>query len=354
MIENIKNNDNYTKRLIPFYVISIILHLIFLGMTFAYSSIANASNEFKTTVYEGGNDTGIDKESGTPMDDNKEASVKRKKIFRVDYFNTLLLEKPIKVKPIIKPKPVPEIPKPVKPHPIQPPESDQIPIETNLDIENVEKTGIILTFEELQKEGIVLQFPPYIFDIIPYNDQNWQSFRSLACSGHDIIYFLADISKKDGFEEYFKWAAFWDFLFSMDAVKDPPTPIGIAEIIEDPYFLTPQMASDALRMRIETMEYNVPTYKNFNFLDINGQILAPLDIEELELPIVFLVDHQGYVRLKLEGRIEDIPLDHVKKAVGVIKKMWNMNDIESALAIAAIISYQQKLENEKKNDSDVN
>ncbi|MBU1022787.1 hypothetical protein KKB99_00780, partial [bacterium] len=119
-------------------------------------------------------------------------------------------------------------------------------------------------------------------------------------------------------------------------------------------FLTPQMASDALRMRIETMEYNVPTYKNFNFLDINGQILAPLDIEELELPIVFLVDHQGYVRLKLEGRIEDIPLDHVKKAVGVIKKMWNMNDIESALAIAAIISYQQKLENEKKNDSDVN
>ncbi|MBU1023638.1 hypothetical protein KKB99_05030, partial [bacterium] len=74
MIENIKNNDNYTKRLIPFYVISIILHLIFLGMTFAYSSIANASNEFKTTVYEGGNDTGIDKESGTPMDDNKEAS----------------------------------------------------------------------------------------------------------------------------------------------------------------------------------------------------------------------------------------------------------------------------------------
>ena len=335
-------------------MISIVLHVIFLGMTLAYSSIANANSDFNTTIYEGGKDIGIDEETGNPMDDNQKVNVTRKKIFRVDYFNTLRLEKPISIKPVVKPKPVPEIARPVKPIPIQPEIPIELPGEPNLELKEPEQTGSILTYEELKKDGLVLRFPRYNFDMIPYNEDKWASFKSTSCRGHDIIYFVADISKKDGFEEYFKWSKFWDFLLSKDVVKDPPTPIGIAELIEDPYFLTPEMASDALRRRIETIEYKVPVYKKFNFLDVKGQILEALEIEELEHPMVFLVDHQGYVRLKLEGSIENIPLEDIKKAVRVIKNMWDMNELEAAFATAAIVSYQQKLENEKKNDPDLN
>jgi hypothetical protein len=346
--------NNYPRRLIVFYVISIVLHVVFLGGNIMYSSIFVTDGDFSITTYQAGSDENIEEISGNPLDSDEQIKSTRRKIYRVDYFNTLLLETPIKNKI------VPEPPKPIEPvipdkpvEPVKPESPTDDPSEIGEDSESLiadELVGSIMTFDELKESGNSLHFPPYVFDLIPHNENDWISFRSRSCKGHDIVYFMADISKKNGFEEYFEWAVFWDSILSMPGVKDPPTPIGIAQIIEDPYFLTPQLASDAMKRRIEKLEYNEALYRNYNFIDVNGQVLDALGIEELPMPQVYFVDYQGYVRLKLEGRIQDIPIDQMKKAVLVIKELWDMNEIESAFATAAIISYQQKIINEKKNE----
>ena len=341
--------------MVVFYIISIILHVIFLGGNIAYSSIFARDGDFSVTTYQAGSGENIEEKTGNPLDSDEQIETTRRKIYRVDYFNTLLLETPIENKIVAAP-PEPAIAS-IPDKPIEPakPELHTGSItETDNETESLiatDFTGSILTFDELNENGKTLLFPPYVFNMIPHNENEWISFKSRSCRGYDIVYFIADISKQDGFEEYFEWAMFWDFLLSMKGVKDPPTPIGIAELIEDPYFLTPQLASDALKSRIENLEYKAPVYRNYNFIDVGGQILEPLGIEELPRPQVYLVDHKGYVRLKMDGRIKDIPMEHMRKAVAVIKELWNMNDIEAAFATAAIISYQQKIINEAKSET---
>ena len=75
------------------------------------------------------------------------------------------------------------------------------------------------------------------------------------------------------------------------------------------------------KRRLEKLEYNQPKYKRYNFIDIDNQIPSQLGVEELNSPLVYLVDHQGYVRLKLEGRISDIQPGQIKNAIGVIAKI---------------------------------
>lgn len=347
--------NNYPRRLVAFYIISIFLHVVFLGGNIAWSSIFVKDGDFSVTTYESGIDDSIEEKTGNPLDSDETVKTTRRKIYRVDYFNTLLLEVPITNK--ISPEPTKPVVAVIPEKPIEP-VKPELPIEKPVEIKpeiNSEKEpdflGSILTFDELKESGNTLLFPPYEFNVIPHNEHNWKSFKSRSCRGYDVVYFIADISKQDGFEEYFEWAELWDFLLSMEGVQDPPTPIGIAELIEDPYFLTPQIASDAMKSRIGNMEYKTPIYKNYNFIDVDGQILEALDIEELPRPQVYLVDHTGHVRLKLDGRIKDIPIEHMRKAVGVIKKLWDMNDLEAAFATAAIMSYQQKIINEAKSES---
>lgn len=354
MNDNFEILNNYPRRLVVFYIISIILHVIFLGGNIAYSSIFVTDGHFSITTYQAGSDENIEEKSGNPLDSDDQIKSTRRRIYRVDYFNTLLLETPIKNKIVPKPpKPVEAV---IPDKPVEPAKPESLTDDSS-EINNgsesliaLELPGSIMTFDELKESGNSLHFPPYVFDLIPYNENNWISFNSRSCKGHDIVYFMADISKMDGFEEYFEWAVFWDYLLSLHGVQDPPTPIGIAQIIEDPYFLTPQLASDAMKRRIEKLEYKVPLYRNYNFIDVNGQVLDELGIEELPMPQVYLVDYQGFARLKLEGRIQDIPIDQMKKAVLVIKELWDMSEIEAAFASAAIISYQQKIINEKKNE----
>jgi len=200
----------------------------------------------------------------------------------------------------------------------------------------------------METTGEPLAFPEYLFTMIPYNEKKWVYFSSQACKGYDMVYFVVDISKKDGFKEYFEWARFLDFLLSIKGVQDPPTPVGIAEILEDPYFLTPDLAADAMRRELEKEEFKTPAYRDFNFVDFQGQIVNTLKISELPLPQVYFVDYTGAVRLKIEGRISEIPMDQIRKALGVIKDIWGMTDLETALATGAVISYQQNLEKEKK------
>lgn len=339
-------NDNYNSRLIPFFAISIFVHAMCIVLSFVISSNALSSNTLSVTKFMAGTNTTTEKEPGSPQSPDGPTKTTRQKIFRVDYINTLRLDIP--VQDVIKPTPViimkPTIEKLVVKPVIDLPENS-VP---KIDPDEILPDGRVLTMEELDTAGETLKFPPYTFKDIPYNPNSWQTFSSVKCYGYDILYFIADISKKDGFEEYFEWATFWDYLFSIDGVADPPWPLGIAEIIEDPYFLTPDMASEALRMRIERLDYKKLEYKNYNFLDVEGQVLSQLNITELENPRVYLVDRDGYVRLLLEGRISDVPIMDINKAVGAIAEIWGMTNIETALATAAVISYQQKLIDEQK------
>jgi hypothetical protein len=341
-------SDNYNSRLFPFFVVSIIAHAIIISLSLAISSSAFSKNTLSVTKFLAGTDSSTEKKHGSPQAGDDQIKT-RQKIFRVDYINTLRLDIPVSA--VIKPSPA-VVKKPldvnpvVKPVPVKPVNTDDsIP---KVDSTEIKPIGKVLTKEELETNGQTLKFPPFTFKDIPYNENKWQTFSSFSCRGYDILYFIVDISKKDGFEEYFEWATFWDYLFSIEGVADPPTPIGIAEIIEDPYFLTPDMASDALRMRIEKLDYKIPTYKNYNFLDVDGQVLNQLEIQELENPRIYLVDRDGYVRLLLEGRIADVPIMDINKAVGAIAELWGMTNVETALATAAVISYQQKLVDEQK------
>ena len=348
MIKNQEYPDRYTRRLLPFVLLSIMVHLVILGGSLAYASLTGSDKGIKLTVYEPFDNPGdIKKQSGHPGDENDPSKITRHRIYRVDYFKTLLIENPIKqiapkiIKSITPPKPAAKpIPKAVIP-------SEKSAEEKSSD-EIVNPAGKVFLQNEMETTGEPLAFPEYLFTMIPYNEKKWVYFSSQACKGYDMVYFVVDISKKDGFKEYFEWARFLDFLLSIKGVQDPPTPVGIAEILEDPYFLTPDLAADAMRRELEKEEFKTPAYRDFNFVDFQGQIVNTLKISELPLPQVYFVDYTGAVRLKIEGRISEIPMDQIRKALGVIKDIWGMTDLETALATGAVISYQQNLEKEKK------
>jgi len=341
-------SDRYLLSLIPFFVISVFIHVLLLGGGIAYASLTISGEGVSITSFAApsGSDS-TDRKTGTPGGEEEDLKKVRQKIYRVDYFSKLLVEKIVKSsdKPIAKPKIVKKPIESIKPIEKVEKAIPSVPIEP---ASNEKEMGKVFIGSELTKQGEVLYFPPYQFTLIPYNEGNWLYFPSHKCIGYLIVYFVVDITKRDGFEEYFEWVNFFDYLFSIQGVKSPPTPIGIAEIIEDPYTLTPELWADAIRRRLESEELKLPIYKKFNFIDVQGQILPELQITELPRPQVYFVDDAGAVRMKLEGRIGDIKLDEVRKALSIIKDMWGMTDIEAALAVAAILSYQQKLNDEDK------
>jgi hypothetical protein len=344
--------DSYFRKLIPFYVVSILLHVVFLGGSVAYSTILNkGGGPTSAMVYPTNPDAKITEQSGKPGQSNQVSEPTRKRIFKINYFNTVKLEIPIIEKPKISAILKPEIKKPADQKPVTDPNRIEKPVPDrsgNPDEESNIPSGFIWTEDELSKEPLV--FPSYRFDHIPYNPDNWDIFYSTWCYRYDVVYFMADISKKNGFEEYFEWAKFWDYLLTLEGAANPPTPIGIAEMIQDPYYLTSDLAVDSMTRRLEKLEYKNPDHKKYNFIDVDGQVIKALGIEDLERPVVFLVDYEGYVRLKLEGNLVDIPLDQVRKALAVIKQQWGMNDIEVGFATAAIVTYQQDLIKEKAKE----
>ena len=191
------------------------------------------------------------------------------------------------------------------------------------------------------KDGEYLMVPK--FELTTLVDQQ---VRTNDCFlKYPTIFIVGDLSTKTGLDDMFNWLHFFHDLMHNKGVVSPPWVLGIGEGIENPYFLTPDLAADALSTRFTKMGlFSGPLWGDIAY-DQDHQFIDGLGIEKLPVPQVYMSDLEGYVHIVITGRLEDLDNEQIVGIATEIKDKWGMTDLEFMATKLIVFNWQHSLQN---------
>ena len=141
--------------------------------------------------------------------------------------------------------------------------------------------------------------------------------------GNYTIYLMADISRRHGEEDLLVWNYVLRKLITNPQAAWPPNVVTVATALENPYAWNEESIAEFLQTSHET-EYTF----GVQIADMEGVLPASLGYYELPQPIVVFVDHNGYIRMILIGRVRDISTENIDASMDVIAEMWRWTEEE--------------------------
>ena len=180
--------------------------------------------------------------------------------------------------------------------------------------------GVFQGSETENPEAEANVFPMPAWQVADANDVQWDSTQFL---GEYTIYIIADFSKRHGPEQLLAWNYTFRELLGFANYIYPPNIVNVATTLEDPYTYDRVQVGDMLKQA-----YADEHIIGVMAVDTDGALPKSLGYTELPQPIVVFVDQYGFIRLILIGRVNDIQMDNIKQAMGVIADMWQWTDQE--------------------------
>jgi hypothetical protein len=297
--------------------------------------------------------------SGEPRSGG-EGESPRVKRYRVDFLSKVIIPGPAEeIDPVIEEipeidtpviEPVPEVPEVVE-TPSRQTGTDEVPAVEDIAVEQPETyDGPVKEFHGIDEQP-GFYFPELDFTDVYGNPVDDAYIHNLERYEGTVIY-IVDVSRPGGFQTLTDWAEMWGAMLKIPGVVEPPNLISFSVAVADPYSPQARYLADSLRRKVEKENLlDVPrpdgtVVRHTHVPDPQNRILDKLGIAEMEAPIVYLLDGNGGVMVRLEGRLRDMGERDVDATLSRVKDLWGMSDWEVGLARVALLTYLSKLRGE--------
>lgn len=352
----IQAGPSYARALLPFLGISLALHLA--GALAATWKIWLAPDRRGSFALEQ-----FGRPQAAPGQDQEAAEAllaqiqrDRPRRYRLNYFDRVVLPQPelVAAAPLPESAPLPEpAPTPVPaPQPTPVPSPEPAP-DTGIPAGGADATAALdLPYTDVfigslpGAAGEQLRIPPMRLHTL--RDDRIRTETDFLRYPTQII--VADISTKQGMDDLFTWAHFFHDLYHLPNIVTPPWVVVMGQAIEDPYFLTPDLAEQAMLSRWERLKlFHGHVWGDVVF-DAKGEFLDGVGVETLNEPQIYMADLDGYVRIRITGRLEDLSREEINRLITEIKDQWGMNELEVSAARLIIFQWQANLKSGKLGD----
>jgi hypothetical protein len=167
------------------------------------------------------------------------------------------------------------------------------------------------------------------------------------------IIYIVDVSRPGGFQTLTDWAELWGTMLKIPGVVEPPNLISFSVAVADPYSPQARYLADSLKRKVEREKlFDVERpdgtiVRHTHVPDAEGRILDKLGIAEMDTPLVYLLDGNGGVMVRMEGRLREMGKRDVDVTLSRVQDLWGMSDLEVGIAKSALLAYLNKLRGEK-------
>lgn len=341
----------YGLALVPYLALSLCLHAAIAG-GYAFVTGKSRSGDSAFAIKTFGRPAAAPQTIAEQLEGLEAIGNDRPRRYRLSYYDRIVLPQPEPVvdMAVVPPEltPAPEIPTP-KPTPNPPrPKNPTVPTPAPVegtgtpsgDLAALLRPETSVAIGELKGvDGELLMVPR--FELRTLRDDLVR--RETDFLRYPAIFIVGDISTEEGMSDMYTWAHLFHDLLHFPNVVTPPYVLAVGEAVAKPDFLTPDLAEDAMLRRWEKLQlFAGPVWGDAAF-DREGEFLDGLDITKLDTPQIYVMDLDGYIRIMIKGRLDDLSREEILQIVETIKDQWGMTPAEHTAARIAVLTWQSNL-----------